>query len=352
MKNRKIISFVLVAVMLTSIISIFCIGASADDAWDGKTADMSWFLKDQAATTFEINNAEELYGLSVFVASVVPAKTVLGDGLIYLDANNKVIFDASKVGEAASSIASTAHYWTGYTVKLMADIDLGGHEFLPIGNSYGFVANFDGNGKTVKNFSIEDAGAMHSTDVKTRYYGFFAYLCGEVKDLNLKNVTINVTINPEHDVETVLCGGIAATNWSNNAGSVIKNCNVNGLTVNYAPNGNQTLKWVWIGAALGRVEHGGENTGVVVTNFKINNKASDTDLPLTIVDSMLYGGYWSWLGYEVKFTNSSVTLKQDAPEQPDQPGDTPSTGDMTWVVAVVAAAAVMGSAVVLKKREN
>ena len=141
MKNRKIISFVLVAVMLTSIISIFCIGASADDAWDGKTADMSWFLKDQTATTFEINNAEELYGLSVYVASVVPAKTVLGDGNIYLDANNKVIFDASKVGEATTTLTSTAKLWTGYTVKLMADIDLGGHEFLPIGNSYGFVAN-------------------------------------------------------------------------------------------------------------------------------------------------------------------------------------------------------------------
>ena len=42
----------------------------------------------------------------------------------------------------------------------------------------------------------------------------------------------------------------------------------------------------------------------------------------------------------------------EQPEQPDQPGDTPSTGDMTWVVAVVAAVAVMGSAVVLKKREN
>ena len=46
----------------------------------------------------------------------------------------------------------------------------------------------------------------------------------------------------------------------------------------------------------------------------------------------------------------------DQPDQPgqtpDQPGDNPSTGDMTWVVAVVAAVAVTGSCVVLKKREN
>ena len=254
------------------------------------------------------------------------------------------------MGEATTTLTSTAKLWTGYTVKLMADIDLGGHEFLPIGNSDKFYANFDGNGKTVKNFSIGEAGATHAGDLITRYYGFFAHLSGEVKDLNLKNVTINVTnINPEHNVTTVLCGGIAATNYFGNTASVLKNCKVDGLTVNYDPNGNQTLTWVWIGAALGRVEHGGENTGVVVTNFKINNKASDTDLPLTIVDSMLYGGYWNWLGYEVKFTNSSVTLKQDAP---DQPGETPDTGDMTWAVAVVAAVALMGSAIVLKKREN
>ena len=45
----------------------------------------------------------------------------------------------------------------------------------------------------------------------------------------------------------------------------------------------------------------------------------------------------------------------DTPENPGTGTDTPSnpnTGDMTWAVAVVAAVALMGSAIVLKKREN
>ena len=50
--------------------------------------------------------------------------------------------------------------------------------------------------------------------------------------------------------------------------------------------------------------------------------------------------------------DSFASVEKAVAQTPDQPGDTPSTGDMTWVVAVVAAAAVMGSAVVLKKREN
>ena len=39
-------------------------------------------------------------------------------------------------------------------------------------------------------------------------------------------------------------------------------------------------------------------------------------------------------------------------ETPDNPGQTPDTGDMTWVAAAVAMIAVAGSAILLKKREN
>ena len=360
MKTRKILSLVLVAVMMMSTMSIFSIGASADGAWDGKTADMSWFTKDKTAKSFEIGTAEQLYGLSVYVASITKTRTINNDGMIYLDANNKVIFDVAKIAEAKDVIDSNAEGWSnGYSVKLTADIDLGGHEFMPLGTSYAFMANFDGNGKTVKNFSIGEAGAIH-TDIKNqRYYGFFGYLCGEVKDLTLENVTINISdINPANDVYLVLAGGLAATTWANNAASAAKNCKINGLTINFDPAGNISVKDyndIKIGAAIGRLENGTENS-VVVTDFTFNNKNTTEGINVQMAESMLYGAAVNAQTTPNFSANSSVTLKQAAPEQPgetpEQPGETPDTGDMTFAVVAVAVAAVMCSALVLKKREN
>jgi hypothetical protein len=75
-----------------------------------------------------------------------------------------------------------------------------------------------------------------------------------------------------------------------------------------------------------------------------------------MAESMLYGAAVNAQTTPNFSANSSVTLKQAAPEQPgetpEQPGETPDTGDMTFAVVAVAVAAVMCSALVLKKREN
>ena len=69
---------------------------------------------------------------------------------------------------------------------------------------------------------------------------------------------------------------------------------------------------------------------------------------LVIADEL----YESLKDHERIRTESFASIEKAGAQTPDQPGETPDTGDMTWVVAVVAAVAVMGSAVVLKKREN
>lgn len=71
----------------------------------------------------------------------------------------------------------TAHY------KLMANIDLSGIEFTPIGNADtgAFSGTFDGNGYTISNLTV-DTG---------KYAGLFGYNEGEIKDVVLKNVEIS-----------------------------------------------------------------------------------------------------------------------------------------------------------------
>ncbi len=83
----------------------------------------------------------------------------------------------------------SGQYCRGY-YKLMADIDMGGHEFSPI---YHLVGIFDGNGHKITNLKIE------SSDV---YYGLFkdagnSRTAAVIKNLTLENAAINDTKSTE-----------------------------------------------------------------------------------------------------------------------------------------------------------
>ena len=83
----------------------------------------------------------------------------------------------------------SGQYCRGY-YKLMADIDMGGHEMLPI---YRLTGTFDGNGHKITNLKIE------SSDV---YYGLFKDAgnngtAAVIKNLTLENAAINDTKSTE-----------------------------------------------------------------------------------------------------------------------------------------------------------
>ena len=78
---------------------------------------------------------------------------------------------------------------------LMADIDLGGAEWTPIGkpsgfnddSGSGFRGMFDGNGHTIKNFTV----SSFSTNAGIWYAGFFGATNGAtIKDLTLQNASV------------------------------------------------------------------------------------------------------------------------------------------------------------------
>lgn len=105
--------------------------------------------------------------------------------------------------------------FTGKTVLLMNDIDLGGMEWTPIGNNKFtrtiFTGTFDGQGYTVSNFKVT---AKH--ELIESSYGFF----GNVRDAVIKNLTIkDATVAPNGGrFAGVLVGRLHS--------GVIENCHV------------------------------------------------------------------------------------------------------------------------------
>ena len=99
----------------------------------------------------------------------------------------------------ANEVNSGANYFEGKTIKLGADIDLNNAEWTPIGSAYkdhGFMGNFDGNGKTIKNLKIT---ALTPDADQYVYGGLFGVTEGVdknnqnyIKNLTIENVTIDL----------------------------------------------------------------------------------------------------------------------------------------------------------------
>ena len=142
---------------------------------------------------FTING--ELSNVSASLATVVDCDTVMWyegttqnrfrapeegelDGASGFWTTIKTAEDLLELCNLNTQEALAGHY------KLGANIDLDGADFGGIGSqSMPFTGVFDGNGKTISNFTIEKAGEEN--------VGFFRVICGgEVKNLTLQNVSV------------------------------------------------------------------------------------------------------------------------------------------------------------------
>ena len=106
------------------------------------------------------------------------------------------IADGAQLAYLASEVNKGQPYENACFV-LTADIDLGNHDWTPIGNSFSdalfggtdysvFAGNLDGKGHTVSNISIGTEGAPLESDV----FGLFGMTGGKLSNLNLNGVTI------------------------------------------------------------------------------------------------------------------------------------------------------------------
>lgn len=98
--------------------------------------------------------------------------------------------------------------------RLVADIDLGGAEWTPIGTeATPYSGAFDGNGFTVSDFVITVPG--------DHFLGFFAAVSGTVSDLTLEDVTVDVTSN-----KRLYAGVLAGSVSGNLSGITVSNASV------------------------------------------------------------------------------------------------------------------------------
>ena len=97
---------------------------------------------------------------------------------------------------------------------LMNDIDLGGYEWTPIGqsSSTAFLGSLDGNGYAITNFFLSGV-----SDVS--YIGFFGYNTGTIKNLTLKDIDLNFSTY----IGTVYVGSLVGYN-----NGTVENCHATG----------------------------------------------------------------------------------------------------------------------------
>ncbi len=118
-----------------------------------------------------------------------------------IDDDNKTIIISSPDQLAGlAKLVNEGKPYQEYTVTLMTNIDLNGHEWTPIGTgirkdggytdeSHSFQGTFDGNGNTIYNLSI----TTDPKDNPDQAIGLFGIVDGgTVKDLKFDNVNINV----------------------------------------------------------------------------------------------------------------------------------------------------------------
>lgn len=189
------------------------------------------------------------------------------DNYTYISTKQELINFANDVNVNKTTYA-------GKNVVLLADIDLGGAEWTPIGlmteadkgngnnNGARFQGTFNGNGHVVYNFKVNQTGDYAVA-------GFFGRVSGQVTIKNLK--VMNATINSTH-----YAGGIVAyiyMNGSTNTATVDA-CATIDSSVTSTPNLQPTGKYDngdKVGGLIGYINVDSANSKCVVSNSAVYN---------------------------------------------------------------------------------
>lgn len=252
--GKKTLSLILAFCMVLSLLPTLSPSASA--AWDGSTADYTWY-GDGSADTFYIGTAAELKGLSNIV-----------NGL----------------DEKASDEFSEK------TIILTSDIDLNSQEWTPIGEDPGqdsgsFWGSFNGNFHTISNLSITTAQTLA---------GLFGFTYGVIANLKVTGrITVSDNSSCTNGSHGEYVGGLAAI-----CQGTILNCGSN-ISINVSGT-NSSGTYV------------GELTGQSIAVF--NSRA---DGAITAADSLpadsLYIGGLSGKSFESSyFVNNCSTVSLPA----------------------------------------
>lgn len=175
-------------------------------------------------------------------------------------------------------LAKQQNIFRGYTFKLTADIDLNNREWTPIGSTYTFNGNFDGQGHTVSNLKCTNS----------KKGGLFA----EIINATVKDVTVSGSVSFNTDNESSILGGIVAQVLDN---STITGC-TNRCTISTTGDGNQGR----VGGIAGYVANQGNNC-----NFTISSNTNTGNVSTNGNESSSFGGI---IGAATATNSNSITL--------------------------------------------
>lgn len=176
-----------VLLMLGTILILMVFPIKANAAWDGTTYDYTWY--DGHSSPYTISSPEQLAGLAKIVAGQY----------------------------------GTADNFSGKTISLTADIDLGSKAWVPIGtsSSYPFKGIFDGQSHVINGLYISSA---------TSYTGLWGYTI----DAQLHDIVINAPNVTGTNCVGALVGDFHLSSSSSSLlyNPYVYNCSVTGGAVN------------------------------------------------------------------------------------------------------------------------
>ena len=221
------------------------------------------------------------------------------------------IADGAQLAYLASEVNKGQPYENACFV-LTADIDLGNHDWTPIGNSFSdalfggtdysvFAGNLDGKGHTVSNISIGTESAPLESDV----FGLFGMTGGKLSNLNLDGVTIYGIAKNVNVSSYVYVIGLAGA-LSGSASGPVENCHVANLSLTMrAPDSGRAAAY-WIGGLVGALD--GQYIDECSVSGKITEKSGKGSI----------GGLIGELGRAAKITYSHADVALDV--KPDYYG--------------------------------
>ena len=152
----------------------------------------------------------------------------------------------------ANDVNIAGNTYSGKTIKLCADLDLGGAEWVPISTSSAvdyFRGSFDGQNHTISNFKVTEPVERSGNT----YAGFFGCIAGSVKDLKITDAEI---------YSTHYAGAIVGMSYTN-----ISGCEVSDSVIISSPElvGNSMDNGDKVGGIVGFCEDG------TVSDCKVSN---------------------------------------------------------------------------------